>query len=217
MCGLQVAWKPSTNSFPGRQFKYKALCKRRQHCWMLHVASVCTPCCILLRVGGSCRIRFNTTTKTGKRTQQRQFKDRQLNSMTFQALKMKFLNSMTFQVFHELYEPCYYGPNIAASSLRSTHGERSRRLYLPPPPYHSRVFTLQLCSRNGYSVVWNFCGIKFAPSTWVLNTKTHPICFSLIDVRKSFVIHLPRTVQDIFNSIKGLFTLRWGTLGCEVV
>ena len=26
------------------------------------------------------------------------FKDRQLNSLTFQALKIKFLNSMTFQV-----------------------------------------------------------------------------------------------------------------------
>ena len=34
------------------------------------------------------------------------FKGRQLNSMTFQASKMKFLNSMTFQVFHDLYEPC---------------------------------------------------------------------------------------------------------------
>ena len=34
------------------------------------------------------------------------FKDRQLNSMTFQSLKMKFLNSMTFQVLHDLYEPC---------------------------------------------------------------------------------------------------------------
>ena len=32
------------------------------------------------------------------------FKGRQLNSMTFQAWKMKFLNSMTFQVFHDLYE-----------------------------------------------------------------------------------------------------------------
>ena len=29
-----------------------------------------------------------------------------INSMTFQAWKMKFLNSMTFQVFHDLYEPC---------------------------------------------------------------------------------------------------------------
>ena len=35
------------------------------------------------------------------------FKDGKLNSMTFQALKMKFLNSMTFQVFHDLYEPCF--------------------------------------------------------------------------------------------------------------
>ena len=31
-----------------------------QHCWMLHVASVCTPCCMLLRVVGSCCIRLHT-------------------------------------------------------------------------------------------------------------------------------------------------------------
>ena len=35
------------------------------------------------------------------------FKDRKLNSMTFQALKLKLLNSMTFQAFQDLYEPCY--------------------------------------------------------------------------------------------------------------
>ena len=29
-----------------------------------------------------------------------------LNSMTFQVRKMKCLNSMTFQVFYDLYEPC---------------------------------------------------------------------------------------------------------------
>ena len=34
------------------------------------------------------------------------FKDRLLNSMTFQAWKMKCLNSMTFQVFRDLYESC---------------------------------------------------------------------------------------------------------------
>ena len=28
----------------------KAPCKRTQHCWMWHVASVCTPCCMLLGV-----------------------------------------------------------------------------------------------------------------------------------------------------------------------
>ena len=36
------------------------------------------------------------------------FKDRQLNSMTSQAWKIKFLNSMTFQVFHNLYKPCVH-------------------------------------------------------------------------------------------------------------
>ena len=45
----------------------KASSKRTQHCWRLHVASVCTPCCILLRVVGSCCIRLNTT---ATRTQQ---------------------------------------------------------------------------------------------------------------------------------------------------
>ena len=44
------------------------------------------------------------------------FKDRQLNSITFQALKMKFLNSMTFQVFHDLYEPCETEQNTAEPS-----------------------------------------------------------------------------------------------------
>ena len=29
---------------------FKAPCKRTQHCWMLHVVSVCTPCCMLLDV-----------------------------------------------------------------------------------------------------------------------------------------------------------------------
>ena len=35
------------------------------------------------------------------------FKDRQLNSTTFQAWKIKFLISMTFKVFHDLYESCH--------------------------------------------------------------------------------------------------------------
>ena len=35
-------------------------CKRAQHCWMLHVASVCTPCCMLLSVVASCLAKFAT-------------------------------------------------------------------------------------------------------------------------------------------------------------
>ena len=31
-----------------------------QRCWMLDVASVCTPCCMLLRVVGSCCAKFET-------------------------------------------------------------------------------------------------------------------------------------------------------------
>ena len=38
----------------------KVPCKRTQHCWMLHVASVCPPCCMLLRVVGTCCAKFET-------------------------------------------------------------------------------------------------------------------------------------------------------------
>ena len=38
----------------------KVPCKRTQNCWILHVASVCTPCCMLLRVVGTCCAKFET-------------------------------------------------------------------------------------------------------------------------------------------------------------
>ena len=44
-----------------------APCKHRngrniaQYCWMLLVLSVCTPCCMLLRVVGSCYAKFETS------------------------------------------------------------------------------------------------------------------------------------------------------------
>ena len=33
--------------------KFQAPCKRTQHGWVLHFASVCTPCCMLLTVTAS--------------------------------------------------------------------------------------------------------------------------------------------------------------------
>ena len=36
-------------------------CKRTQHCWMLHVASVCTSCCMLLDVVACCCAKFETS------------------------------------------------------------------------------------------------------------------------------------------------------------
>ena len=38
----------------------QAPCKRTQHCWMLHVASVCTPSCMLLDVVACCCAKFET-------------------------------------------------------------------------------------------------------------------------------------------------------------
>ena len=36
------------------------LANNSQHCWMLHVASVCTPCCMLLDVVARCCAKFET-------------------------------------------------------------------------------------------------------------------------------------------------------------
>ena len=36
------------------------LANNSQHCWMFHVAFVCTSCCLLLRVVGSCCAKFET-------------------------------------------------------------------------------------------------------------------------------------------------------------
>ena len=46
------------------------------------------------------------------------FHHRQLNSMTFQAWKMKSFSFMTFHDFHDLYEPCIEDPE-RLSSLRN--------------------------------------------------------------------------------------------------
>ena len=44
------------------------LAKNSQHCWMLHVASVCTPCCMLLNVVGQ-SLKPVKLSAPGKRTQ----------------------------------------------------------------------------------------------------------------------------------------------------
>ena len=41
-----------------RQTDATLMVNNSQHCWMLHVASVFTPCCMLLRVVGSCCAKF---------------------------------------------------------------------------------------------------------------------------------------------------------------
>ena len=47
---LECSTKPSS----------KAPCKRTQHCWMSHVKSGCTPCCMLMQVVGSCCAKVET-------------------------------------------------------------------------------------------------------------------------------------------------------------
>ena len=41
-----------------RNWHINPCAKGTQHCWMLLVASVCTPCCLLLHAVGSCCAKF---------------------------------------------------------------------------------------------------------------------------------------------------------------
>ena len=52
--------EPRNSPLSPVQTEATVLANNFQHCWMLHVASVCTPCCMLLRVVGSCCAKFET-------------------------------------------------------------------------------------------------------------------------------------------------------------
>ena len=63
--GVRLIARMSNNNAvaPSRlreHFCLKPCAKRSQNCWMLRVASVCTPCCMLLRLVGSCCAKFET-------------------------------------------------------------------------------------------------------------------------------------------------------------
>lgn len=61
---------PSTTKFLSPvQTDTTLLANLSQHCWMLHLASVCTPCCTLLRFVESCSPKLENG-GTCKRTQQ---------------------------------------------------------------------------------------------------------------------------------------------------
>ena len=46
------------------------LANKTQHCWAQHVASVCTPCCVLLRLVGSCWMKFDQFQTSSNKSQQ---------------------------------------------------------------------------------------------------------------------------------------------------
>ena len=52
--------EPRNSPLSPVQTEATVLANNFQHCWLLYVASVCTPCCMLLRVVGSCCAKFET-------------------------------------------------------------------------------------------------------------------------------------------------------------
>ena len=64
-----VTLSRSSNELASYKRTQHYLANNSQH-WMLYVTSVCTPCCMLLHVVGSCCAKFETGQATCKRTQQ---------------------------------------------------------------------------------------------------------------------------------------------------
>ena len=65
LCLVVASPKPNSPTLRGSNEedwggRTKAPCIWTQHCWMLHVASVCTPCCMLLDVAACCCAKFET-------------------------------------------------------------------------------------------------------------------------------------------------------------
>ena len=54
-------WELLAEKFGCVQTDATLLTSNSQHCWMLHVASVCTPCCMLLDVVACCCAKFETS------------------------------------------------------------------------------------------------------------------------------------------------------------
>ena len=51
---------PGTRLLSPIQTNATLLANNSQHCWMLHVASVCAPCCMLLDLVACCCAKFET-------------------------------------------------------------------------------------------------------------------------------------------------------------
>ena len=59
--GLTITpWDEVLSRLSPVQTDARLLANNSQHCWMLHVASFCSPCCMLLGVVGSCCSKFET-------------------------------------------------------------------------------------------------------------------------------------------------------------
>ena len=54
-------WELLAEKFGWVQTDTTLLTNNSQHCWMLHFASVCTPCCMLLDVVACCCAKFETS------------------------------------------------------------------------------------------------------------------------------------------------------------
>ena len=62
--GLPYMAIQSKNALRPVQTLGTLLANKTQHCWAQHVASVCTPCCVLLRLVGHCWMKFDTSNKS---------------------------------------------------------------------------------------------------------------------------------------------------------
>ena len=130
-----------------RCFHHKAPCEtdvtllanNSQHCWMLHVASVCTPCCMLLDVVACCCAKF----ETGQTFQQLPtfllFRDRW---SVAQQCWIRLHSSCIVGVTHAHYAfykdlwvvsfpRCTAGPNIVGSCCIRLHTTANTRATTP--------------------------------------------------------------------------------------
>ena len=100
-----------------------------EHCWMLHVASCCTPCCMLLRVVGSCCAKFET-------------------GQTFQPTTPTFL---LFRDRRSVAQPCWIRLHSSSNIVGATHAH-----YTWSPKYCCILATMHCRSQHCWKLLHPF-------------------------------------------------------------
>ena len=151
-----------------------------QHCWMLHVASVCTPCCMLLRFVGSCCAKFEVV---------QTFSYVQTDAITLNIVRKQFWELLRpFARSFRVSFPFFKRNNRELEVKHHVYVKRQTRICSTWPSFPFTCRLLFIISTHKLVVSCNFLSIRIALSCFICS-------FSILrhSRLKSDVCRLPYT------------------------
>ena len=128
LTGFELCATTSNN----RQQNATLLANNSQHCWMLHVASFCTPCCMLLEVVVCCWAKFETGQTFQSSTPNISFvswspkRSATMLDPFAQLFQHRWSHALTLQIVYKVvwvvsFPRCTAAPNIVGSCFIRLH------------------------------------------------------------------------------------------------